>query len=308
MLSSLFNVFMSGSIIISYAAPTVTIVSIILAFFLGTFLYWRGGRRELIENQTLFDVVATFLAGAFIFGRLAVFIVRSNYYNWSPTKFIFFNTYWGLDIYGAFLGGVVAVWFYLRAKKQKFWDIFDFAASGLAMAFFLYLSGLAASESLKASTDYLLWAWAFCYLLLFWAIKRLEKQKRHGGFFAGLFLTFAALVNLVFILLGGNFLRPGALWPSVANIAVFVLMSFVWYLLAKRKFAADTKGIFGGLLLIMFKVKRVLTNVREADNSAKVIVLSPLYLVKALYYLVKYVGREVRSSFVDLVRAFGVGQ
>ncbi|KKR78239.1 MAG: hypothetical protein UU23_C0001G0003 [Candidatus Curtissbacteria bacterium GW2011_GWA1_40_9] len=300
---------MFGSIISSYFASVTIIIFIFLAFFSGVFLYWRSGKRELVENQTLFDVVAVFLAGAFVIGRLIDFFVRVDFYGWSLSKLVFFNVFWGLDIYGAFLGGVLVSWFYLRRMKENFWEIFDFAAGGLAIAAFFYLAGGALHDNLTSGNRLdLRYVWAFCYLLIFWVVKRLGKQKKHGGFFASLFLVSAALVNLIFIILYGGLNFTKDWWPIGANSLIFVATLVNWYMLAKRKIFADVKNVFGFILLTIFKTKRVLTNIQEADNIAKSIVFSPAYLAKGIYFLVKYVGREVYLSFVDLIHAFGVGK
>lgn len=282
---------------------------IFVAFFLGMFLYWREGRRELVDNRTLFDVVAVFLAGAFVMGRLVDFVVRVDFYNWSIVRLIFFNTYWGFDIFGAFLGSMLFLWIYLRGKKEHFWEIFDFAASGIAFALFVYLAGMAVVATVgRGNIDYLGIVWSMSFLVLFWIIKRLEKQKKFKGFFTNLFMVGATLINLSLFVVNFGFDLKRYWWIFGVNLALFFVSSILLYVLSERKLVADIKSIFGFILLSIFKSKRTLTNIREADNSAKVIVLSPLYLVRGVYFLVKYVGREIYSSLVDLRRAFGIGK
>ena len=82
----------------------------------------------------------------------------------------------------------------------------------------------------------------------------------------------------------------------------------VWYVLAKRKIKEDVRAFFALVLLSLFKTKRVLFSIGEANNLAKYIVLSPYLLVKALYFLVKLVGREVIGGLGDFVHALGVGK
>ena len=59
-------------------------------------------------------------------------------------------------------------------------------------------------------------------------------------------------------------------------------------------------------MLSILKLRRVATNIKEADNSAKAVVLSPYYLVKGAYFLVKYIVREIGQSLIDLKRSFGL--
>lgn len=285
------------------------VVSFFISILFGVFLYWRAGRHELLENQVLFDVVAIFGLGSFVGGRLIDFATRPDFYSWSLTKLIFFNAFWGFDVYGAFLGGVIFVWLYLRKKKEKFWEVFDFAAEGLAFGLSIYIfltfvSSFAQSRELV----WILVVRSFCYLLLFWAIKRLSKQKKHVGYFASLFLVFASFFSLVFGGLRLGDIKWSVLWPELFLAAFVIVASVNWYLLARRKVSDDVKNSLGLMLLSIFKIKRVATNIREADNSAKAIVLSPYYLVKGVWFLVKYILKEIVLSFVDMKRSFGFGK
>jgi len=74
--------------------------------------------------------------------------------------------------------------------------------------------------------------------------------------------------------------------------------------LAKRQPWQDLKMIFAAFLLAVFKLRRMITSIKEADNVSKVILLSPYYLAKSLLLLVKLIGREIAFSFVDLVSVF----
>jgi len=62
--------------------------------------------------------------------------------------------------------------------------------------------------------------------------------------------------------------------------------------------------IFALILLILLKIKRVLTSVREADSFARTILLLPLYLAKSLAVGVKLLGCEITFSFWELVDVF----
>lgn len=288
----------------------VEIFALFLSAGLGLFLFWRTARRELLDLQFIFDASAIFLLGT-IFGRITDFIARFDYYNWSLAKLIFFNVYPGFDFYGAFFGGLLASALFLRNKKYNFWFVLDLAASSLAFgafiytilslayAKFLYKNGIFSSELVFL---------ALGYFVIFWAIKRFEKKKRHQGFYACFFLILFSLLNLANNWFFGdkNIISYNYTLGLMSGVLVFSTIS--WYLLSKRKLNNDFKDFFAKAVLSVFKTRRILTNIREADNLARSIVLSPLYLAKLVYFLVKYVSREIYVSIVDLLSAFGVGK
>lgn len=309
MLSLIFKDLMFLPIISAHVGQLLTFLSVFLAIFFGVFLFWRAGRRELVDSQLLFDVVTFFGLGALLAGRLVDFFVRWDFYEWSIRRLVFFNVYSGFDIWGAMLGGVSLVWLYLRQKRASFWEIFDMAASGMAFCTFTYLFFKSLQMGLGANYKvFVAWLYTTSYLILFWSIKRFEKQKKHRGFFVCFFLFFSSVLNITFIILKSGINFTNYWWPLSFSLVILVVSAFSWYLLSKRKIIRDIETFFGAILLTTFKLRRVITSVREADNSARVIILSPLFLVKGLYYLVKYMGREIYLSFVDLAHAFGVGK
>lgn len=277
-----------------------------LAIFLGIFLFWRAGRRELVESQTLLDVVAVFLGGSLLFGRLFDFMVRFDFYHLSLKKLIFFNAYPGFDIYGAFAGGILFVWFYIRNKKDKFWFTFDLGASAMAFAAFLYLFFKFLTFLIIKNATWLEYLYyVIGYFIIFWLLKRFELKKKHDGFFASFFLVSSSILNLVInLVLFGKLPVNIAYFHLIFSMVLVCSASINWYMLAKRKISRDIEGASGGTLLFILKIKRIITNIREADNTARAIILSPLYLVKWVYFLVKYLGREFVSSLFDLGHSF----
>lgn len=288
-----------------FLVPLVPVIAIFLGLFFGLFFYWRAAKRELVGNQLIFDTVAVFLFGAAIGGRVIDFLVRYDFYSWSLKKFLFFNAYWGFDIRGAFLGGLILVWFYLRTKKDNFWDIFDYAAQGFAFGAFLFyvmsfVGVFLKSELVLGSAIYTLG-----YFLIFWAIKRMEKQKKHRGFFACFFLVTLSLLAAAELIIHDEFVLINNWWPLTFTVFLFLSSSVFWYFIAKRALLQDVKSAFGFLLLFFFKTFRTLTNIKEADSVARTIILSPLSVAKGLYNLVKYLGREIYLTFSDVKQAFG---
>lgn len=295
-------------IFIHNATLNFSIFGFVLALFLGIFLFWRAGRHELVESQTLLDVVVVFLGGVLLFGRLFDFAVRFDFYHWSFKKLIFFNVFPGFDIHGAFIGGLFFVWFYLSRKREKFWFVFDLAASAVAFGAFLYLLfKLLESLSLKRVTSLEYLYYVIGYFVIFWSLKKFELRKKHEGFFASVLLVSTFLLNMLINLIFQKRISHNILIYHLAFSFILVSVTTInWYILSKRKIQKDIKSAFGSSFLTILKVKRVITNVREADSTAKAIVLSPLYLVKWGYFLVKYLVREFVSSIFDLAHSFGL--
>jgi prolipoprotein diacylglyceryltransferase len=276
-------------------------VTAFLAICFAVFLFWRAGRRELVESEILFDSTAIFFIGALFTGRIVDFLVRSDFFEWSLTRLVFFNAFGGFNLFGAFFGGLLALFLFLRTRRENFWFLLDLSAPALAMAVTLVTLG-----------NFLFFAkssgYAFLYFfVVFWLIKRLQRQKRHMGYFACLFIFLLCVYNLA----SSIFKSSGALeglgsFMSVASSAALIVTTFLWYIQSRRKLKNDVKSFFGLVLLLFFKSFRLITNIREADNFAKTLIFSPLVLAKAIYFLIKLMVREIYLSILDFAIALGV--
>ncbi len=286
-------------------------IGIIFAFIFGAFLFWRSSRYELVDSQDIFDVILLFLLGALFLGRVGDFLVRPDLYKWSFARLFFFNVFRGFDWYLAFLGGASAVWFYMKNRRESFWFVFDLAAAPIIFSLSLYFTVVyviaISAKGLTANWQGLILA--FYYFIVFWALKRLEKRKRHRGFFACMAIFSIACSSLAFGIFPTSRIFTG--YVTYQFIWGFLMLIYVvpsWYILAKRKISNDFKSFFAGILLSVFKTKRVIFSTREADGVAKVIVLSPFTLVKGAWFLVKLVSREVAGGLLDFVHALGIGR
>lgn len=277
------------------------------------FLFWRAGRQELYDSDFLFDATVIFTVGALVFGRIVDFLVRSDFYQWSFARLIFFNVYTGVDFWGALVGAVLAIAIYLRQKKKDFWPILDLAAAPSAFGLFLaYFGQLMAGwffASGRTPEGYFNWLYfPITYFLIYLALKRLEVKKRHEGFFGCFFITSVAAANLLFWLLGQGSLRIFKIldYFLIAPLVFLIVGSVVWYLRTKRKPVNDLKVFMALILLVLLGFKRILTDIREADSLAKKIILLPYYLAIALTFLVKLVGREFLLGLTGIANSFGM--
>lgn len=287
------------------------LIGMFVAAFFGLFLFWRAGKHELYDEREIFDSFAAFAAGFLVSGRLVDFLVRLDVYRWSLRRLIFFNAYGGFDVYGAMVGGMLFAWIYIRQKHKNVWKILDLGASPLAFSATIYLLFKVILRLFTINKGFLANLQAvivfFGYFVVFCALKRFETKKKHDGFFISFFVIGVSVVNMLSVLMAG---RGGVGIYSTyfvgANAIVIVVFGISWYLLLRRNIFVDVKSLLGATILSVFKLKRVITNLREADNTAKSIILSPLALAKIVGHLVKYLSCEFVASIVDLGRAFGI--
>lgn len=278
-----------------------------LSLLVGSFLFWRAGRRELIESHFLFDSVFVGLAGFVAGGRFFDFILGLFSHSFSLKRLIFFNIYSGFSFYGAVLGLIVAIYFLLRRQNIKYLEIFDLIAAPLALGRAIFLFGIVLTLFIKNNNFLLASVLFFGYFICFWIIKRLEKKKRFAGFFIAFYLIFTSLLGIIISFAKHE--TPLVFKNVPVNVIVLLLFIIigliVWYFEGNTKKKISINKILALILLGIFKIKRVLTSLPEADSMAKTIVLSPYSLVLLLVNFVKLTIGEVFASFVDLVRAFG---
>ena len=276
---------------------------IFIAVFVGIFLFWRAGRHELFESNLLFDLLIVAFAGGLIFGRIFDFLLSPNVYHFSITRLVFFNVYGSFNWWGVFFGAITSGQIYLKSQKINFWQIFDLASAPIVFGMALSSLGFYAVGLLTKNIFGLNLYNFLGFLVIFWFLKRLARQKRHIGFFACFLLVSISLLNILIVILKGNPVK--FTWLFLSELAVpgaFLVFGVVlWYLLAKRRPFADLKMFFALFLLGVLKLRRIFTSIREADNVARSILLAPYYMAKSLLLLVKLIGREIAFSFVDLV-------
>lgn len=288
-------------------------LALLVSFVFAVFLFWRASRYELVDSQDIFDVVLLFTLGALVFGRIGDFIVSYEFYKWSLVRFFFFNVFFGFDYYFAFFGGALSVWFYLKNRRENFWFVFDLAAAPIIFSVSLYfviayLVSLTLGKGFLVNSRSLIFGLYF--FVVFWVLKRLEKRKRHKGFFACFSILLTAGCGLISYLFfpESKVIIARASYQLVVNIVILTFVIPVWYILARRKIKEDIRTFFALGLLSLFKTKRVLFSVGEANNLAKFILTSPYILVKGVWFLVKLTGREIVGGIFDFVHSLGVRQ
>ena len=309
-----FSIFTIGGI----SLPAIPIF-IIFGFILFLFLYWREAKHEFVDEGIVFDTLVICTISALVSARIFEFITRPELYKWQPANFFFLNPVAGLNFLGALFGAIVAGTIYLRAKKYNFWQIFDLAAAPLALLLTVYNLGLFFEEEINFEQIANRFPGPFfkslLFFVFFWVLKRLEKQKRHVGFFASIFLVSFALVFLSSFYLGkiGILTSAGqaAFLGTVSYHAIFAVAFLLfgavsWYILAKRESKQDLKGLLALFLLIIFRLKRSLTSISEANQIARAIVLLPYHLAVVIFKMLQVIAKEIIAGFVDFAHALGI--
>ncbi len=303
---------------IHFVAISYTL-AILLAIFFAIFLFWRGGRHELIDSEELFDLMFVSSIGAFLFGRVFEFIANPDRFHFLFTRLLFFNAFGGLDFYGVISGIFVSLFVYLRHKKTRLWHILDIAAGPLVFAQAIVTIGNLLSGTLKGkevALPFLKFAGArypvgFFYLagyfLIFVFLKRLESRKRHAGFFICFYLVTVGLLDAALYFFRVDTARIGKFpFHLVMPLAFLVVAVALWHVLAKRSVKDDIKGFFALGLLTVLALKRALRDFNEAGKLSRVIVLSPYFLVRLILGLIKILAKEIKFSFIEALIVFGV--
>ena len=111
-----------------YFYGIIAAFSIILALILSLS---RAGRFKL-KQDTIYDLFLFIFPFSLIGARIYHVVDKHQYYCQFPIKILFL---WegGLAIYGALLGGILAVWIFSKIKKIKFLNLLDLLAPSVAL-------------------------------------------------------------------------------------------------------------------------------------------------------------------------------
>lgn len=132
-------------------------VMAVLAFFLGTFVFWKRSREEYFPEDEVVDLVLVSLLWAEILGRVLYIAINFgdfglNFYYWIAI-WKFPGSIWE----GALIGGLVS---FIKIGTKKKWNVFkslDLASIGLSLAHGLMSLGLFLSGSGIGKTTSLFW-------------------------------------------------------------------------------------------------------------------------------------------------------
>lgn len=268
----------------------------------GFFLFWRAARHELIEPETAFDLAIVGVLGALVLGRLVEFALRAQDFQWQLARLVFVNVWRGFDFYGALIGAGVALFIFARLNRLEPLLIFDLAAAPLV--FSLALISLGKYLLLKN----LVWLAYFALnIVIFWVMKRLAKQTRHAGFFAGFYLVTLSILDIFLFFAKPEVTNIGRVpYEFVAPIVILQVTLVIWYTVSGRDFAKDLKDVLAVVTLAIMRTRRMITDANEAGKFARSIILAPVWLARSTALLLKLVGREIYWGTRDFLVVLGV--
>lgn len=101
-----------------------------LSFLYGTFLVWRLARAWDLDAEKVLDLtLLTFFGG--LFGSRLYFILQHiDFFGFDLIKMVAITKYPGFSFWGAFLGGWLTLYFFVRKFKLDFWQMADIGAIG----------------------------------------------------------------------------------------------------------------------------------------------------------------------------------
>jgi len=288
--------------------PVAYIFIFTLSIFVALFLFWRACRHELFDNEQIFDVVLIGVFGGLVLGRIVGFLLNFNVYGLSIYKFLFFHVYPAFNFWGFIIGAFLSIAIFLRHKRTNVWAFCDLAVAPIVFGLLAESLLLGLLGYFKSGLDYRLLVLSAIYFLSFFILKRLATQKRHIGFFACLFFVFTPIINAVYLLVSkwGSHVSVSDLYQLALFVGVSSFGMLAWYRLAKRKYKADVRLIFGFVLLRLLGMLRVVKSPDEAGRVSRTVIFSPYSILRGFLLLLKSLIREIKLGILEFFYVLGI--
>lgn len=240
-------------------------VFLVLGFLAGAFVLWKNIKLTSYKEEEIFDSLFIGILGALLGGRLLYVILNFEKFGFDILRFILINGYPGLSMFGALLGGFLALFIYTRPKKISILDLSEYFVSPLFLALTIgkigsFLSGadIGTKTSFLLSVKYsgvegmrhitaLYEAALFFigFLITYRILFTVRRDRAHAGTSLMLFILYYGLVELILDNLKQNHLYlAGLSFNSVAG-AVFFIVGTIFLLTTYRgNIVLITKNLF----------------------------------------------------------------
>lgn len=152
------------------------------AFLSGTFIFWRKGKEEGLEEEKLLDwAFLGVLAGIFT-GRIGFILDQWPRFGLDFNAWFDFQQKGGFSFVGAVSGALFVLWLLSKRSKWDFWAMADIAVfsliwAGIWVRLGQVLSGIAMGKQTDFYFPVQLLEIGFL-IFLFFFLKKLEKQYR----------------------------------------------------------------------------------------------------------------------------------
>lgn len=153
---------------------------VVFCFFWGSFVFYKKGIESHFEENTLFDLIVLSAFWSFIFGRIFFFLSNFSSFAGHWTRIFLLVNFPGVDRWGGLFGVVASVFFWVKKKKGKYFDYFDFVVLGYLSAISYYWLGVNFINFYWQNI--LLAVFNFLAFLVFW---KLEKSYRLISWYRG---------------------------------------------------------------------------------------------------------------------------
>lgn len=222
-----------------------------LSFFLATFIIWKYGKEELMEEEYLDAFFYTSLV-SLVTARLVYIVLHLDDFGLNILRYIVVRETPGLSLLGGLLGGFLYLLWYSKKKKYNFLHLLDLFSLSVSLILFLVKIGEGLGGAGFGRETQLNWGIkivglsgkrhpvefyeAICFFFLFLLTFILYKKTQKNRWPAGLtFLLFTQVMCLSVFLL--EFLKDYSVYlygMSFRQIIVFIIILAAFYPLIKR--------------------------------------------------------------------------
>jgi len=123
-----------------------------------------------------------------------------------------------------------------------------------------------------------------------------------------LFFVFTPIINAVYLLVSkwGSHVSVSDLYQLALFVGVSSFGMLAWYRLAKRKYKADVRLIFGFVLLRLLGMLRVVKSPDEAGRVSRTVIFSPYSILRGFLLLLKSLIREIKLGILEFFYVLGI--
>jgi len=255
-------------------------IFLFLAALVGSFVIWREGRNEKVDEEKLIDLLINEAIFGLIGARIYFLVFHFQDFGVNVFKWLLIFHFPGLDFIGMLFGGLVGLWFFSRRQELSFWQLGDMIVLGVAIGESIGRIGAFFSGTAYGTISNLPWAVpmiglvgrrqpvqiyeAIVALIIFISLFKLKKIFAAKKYISGLILLYYFLFFGIgrFLI---EFLRSDSIYFSdwrVNQIVCLIIIIFSALLLYNRM----ERSLKGDLLLIFQKARKSLS-IKKSENQ-----------------------------------------
>lgn len=195
-----------------------------VAFLLGIFLVWRLARAWDLDEEKILDLMLLTFLGGLIGARIYFVINNLSLFSSDLLKIVLIPKYPGFSFWGGFLGGWLALYFFVRKYKMDFWLVADIASIGFLGGLIISDLGCFLGSCSPGTPPKLFLSEA---LLLLFVFSRLWNRATHfhqRGIIISLTLIYIGIVKII-----TSFFKPVVPPDFIFPITLIFLGATIFY-------------------------------------------------------------------------------